>query len=126
MSFTVPSFPFNCNIRTSRGIAGPPRIVSPCNLAWGRRVSHPSVQTDATDPLSSFQGTVTLLLPAGTDIRDGWNSTGEDGVEVPAGSGRFYKAYYVDDIGKGFANEHRGAVLVKIGNALGFWPTPVP
>jgi len=69
---------------------------------------------------------MTLLLPAGTDVRDAWCASGEDAVEVPVGSGRFYRALYVDDIGKGFSNEHRAVLLTKRGNALGLWPTPVP
>jgi hypothetical protein len=67
-----------------------------------------------------------LLVPAGTDVRDKFNSSGADAIECPTGSGRFYLAVYVDDMGKGFANEHRGVVLQKVGNALGFWPTPIP
>jgi hypothetical protein len=63
-----------------------------------------------------------LLVPAGTDLRDNHNLTGSDVVVVPAGSGRGYFVDQVDDLGKGFANEHRFALLSK----AGAWPTPIP
>jgi hypothetical protein len=68
-----------------------------------------------------------LLLPKGTDVRDELNATGRDGVECPAGSGRFYEVIFVDDIGKGFPNEHRGATMEKtFGPGPTEWPTPIP
>lgn len=126
MSFTLPSFNLVCDIRTGNVIVGAPRLSVACNLAWGRRGAMPSMQMSLTTKASGFPGSSTLLLPAGTDIRDSWNSSGEDCVEVPSGSGRFYRVFYVDDIGKGFPNEHRAAVITKRGNALLFWPTPIP
>lgn len=63
-----------------------------------------------------------LLLPPFTDIQDGFNGVGPDTVEIPAGSGRLYLANMVDDLGKGFPNEHRFAMVSK----TGAWPTPVP
>jgi hypothetical protein len=59
-----------------------------------------------------------LLLPALTDIRyssllpsGAWVG---DCVEAPAGSGRYYAVWAVDDAGKGFANEHRVAILYPL------------
>lgn len=54
-----------------------------------------------------------LLLQAYTDIRGENSVGGADTVEVPAGSGRYYTVTWVDDIGKGFSNEHRFACLVQ-------------
>jgi hypothetical protein len=68
---------------------------------------------------------MTLLLPPGSDIRDGLTSTGYDAVEVPSGSGRYYTVIFVDDVGKGFPNEYRMAFLVK-SDVNGDWPTPIP
>jgi hypothetical protein len=65
-----------------------------------------------------------LLLPPGTDIRSGVLGTADD-VEVPAGSGRFYEVEFVDDVGKGFANEYRVALLIQT-TAWGAWPLPYP
>jgi hypothetical protein len=68
-------------------------------------------------------GSVVLYVAAGTDLRDGPSSFGStDLIEAPAGTGRFYKVIDVDDIARGFTNEHRYAVLYKFGS----WPTPIP
>lgn len=64
-----------------------------------------------------------LRCPLGTDIRDSFSSpTLADYVEVPAWSGRLYSVLAVEDIGGGFANEHRCAVIRK----TGVWPIPMP
>jgi len=56
-----------------------------------------------------------LLVAALTDLRDHFSTPGThgDSIEVPAGSGRKYYCYIVDDVGKGFPNEHRYAILLK-------------
>lgn len=82
-----------------------------CNLAWGRRVS--SQQGLNNYPSSTLL--LSLLLPPLTDIRDSSSYYLGDVVEVPQGSGRVYLVADVDDIGKGFANEHRAASLLKFG-----------
>jgi len=73
-----------------------------------------------------------LLCPKDTDIRDKTCAGGvPDLVEVPIGSGRWYYVFVVDDVGKGFANEYRFAVLGKVQSAFGVanapdWPVPIP
>lgn len=131
MSFTLPSFNLTANIlRISAGtyvVVG----TTDCNLAMGRRTA---LDRFAGPSPTDFGGlTPTLLCPAGTDIRDRSCGGNEDVLEVPAGSGRWYAASAVDDIGKGFANEHRAVTLLKVGwfaPWLGFglsaWPTPIP
>jgi hypothetical protein len=126
MPFVVPQFPLECNIFTAHNIAAPPRLTEECNLAWGHRVAMPAIGATADNSYLGFPGTMTLLLPALTDIRDAFNASSYDSVECPAGSGRYYDVLYVDDIGKGFANEHRGAVIQKIQGGLIAWPTPIP
>lgn len=59
-----------------------------------------------------------LLLPALTDVRCAVCGAPPDVIEVPAGSGRCYFVSFVDDISKGFASEHRLALLV--------FPWPMP
>jgi hypothetical protein len=63
-----------------------------------------------------------FLFPPGTDIRDGSGPSGIDSLECPAGSGRYYYVTNVDDIAKGFANEHRYALVQKYPP----WPEPIP
>lgn len=121
MSFSVPTFNISVNVWRS-GNAPPalPDFVFPCNLAFGRRTS-------------SFQGVIsspnepimTCLLPVGTDVRGPMTQFPDTCYEVPAGSGRYYTCVGLDDIGKGFANEHR-ALLLSWTVSFGFWPVPTP
>jgi len=85
-------------------------------------------------PVNSGSGydAMTLLCPASTDIRD-HHCTGQpiDMIEAPAGSGRWYVVFSVDDVGKGFSNEYRYASLMKYSNNpvianMPFWPAPIP
>jgi hypothetical protein len=71
-----------------------------------------------------------LLLPALTDVRpalptDPTDPSGgvtiSDQVEVPKGSGRIYVVLSADDIGKGFPNEHRAALIQMLTT-----PFPMP
>lgn len=121
MSFSVPTFNLTCNIwRNASGPPAAPDVTENCNLAWGKRSSSlQGIQDPAGEPF------MTLLLPVSTDIRSSKCGAGNDWVEVPAGSGRFYEAIGVDDIGKGFSNEHRAAVLVA-STHFGNWPAPIP
>jgi hypothetical protein len=129
MAFTLPTFDLLCNIFDYPLFVVPRLANVPCNLAWGRRVGLPFNDASAGTGDSQAFASMTLLLPKLTDVRD-WlcapPSTGADQIEVPAGSGRWYTVIAVDDIGKGFSNEHRAAWIGKTGNALGFWPTPIP
>jgi hypothetical protein len=89
--------------------------------------------------LKTFLQTPTLLLPKLADVRPPIITGGQwgDCVEVPAGSLRYYAVLQVDDIGKGFANEHRFAILVPLTGRINVvfgaswgqppdWPQPVP
>lgn len=134
MSFELPNFNLVCNIYTVTLGANSFRLDSPCNLAMGKRNAlfiGTIVAEDSASNLGGFTGQ--LLLPPGTDIRDQSCGGFADLVEVPAGSGRFYGVSCVDDIGKGFDNEHRFATILKTwgftGNRYGLtdpWPTPIP
>jgi hypothetical protein len=133
MSFSLPTFNLLCNIFTGPWPVGPPRAMPLCNLALGRRVTG-NYQGGATSVPIYLGYSPLLLLPPATDIRDGSCGVVPDYVEVPAGTGRFYQVGWVDDIGKGFANEHRYAAIFKVfqnvaggGSFPGFyWPTPMP
>jgi hypothetical protein len=117
MAFVVPQMPLAVNIwrtRTAGGAYGAPDVVTVGNLSPGKRVFATLLLQTAggnNNPLP-----VELLLPKGTDIRARWNNTLPDTCEVPAGSLRFYDVLWVDDVGKGFANEYRIALILFCNN----------
>lgn len=121
MPFNLPTFNLDVNIwRNASGPPAAPDVTVKGNLAWGRRVSsNQGIEDPQGEPF------MTLLLPPGTDIRSSRTASGFDWVEAPAGTGRLYKTLGVDDIGKGFSNEHRAAILVATSN-FGVWPSPIP
>jgi hypothetical protein len=130
VAFTVPSFPIMCNIWPTWTVpAGAPRVTSPCNLSVGRAVR---AITNGWEPVEPLPLLTVLLLPPLTDVRDAANTgTVGDTVEVPAGSGRYYRVVGVDDVAKGFANEYRYATIFKAYDdgtyyAGYLWPTPIP
>jgi len=115
MAFQFPAFPITCNIWSSGSnpITQPPRVAAAaCNLAWGQRVS--GMSTGGTTLAGVIVCTMTLLLESGTDIRGRAHNGGEDIVEVPSGSQRFFFRVFAHFIGKGFTNQHKGEVLVQI------------
>lgn len=130
MGFIVPNFNLTCNIFTGPN-AGPllaaptgsPRVAAaPCALVFGRRVQ--VAGTGGTGGQGFPIVAMSLLLPALTDVRSFQTVSGfADAVEVPAGSHRWYWVFSVDDIGKGYPNEHRSAGLLFIQAS---WPEPIP
>jgi len=120
MAYHVPVFNLSANIwRPGSPTSGAPDVVTDCNLALGDRMglSPADIATSTSD-----WGSMWLLVPKDTDIRDGKALAGRDTVEVPAGTGRYYSVIWVDDRGLGFTNEHRFAVII----AISPWPTPFP
>jgi len=132
MGFTLPTFNLMCNVHGVVAGVNSFRLSIECNLAMGRRINW-LLGVGAVQNGGGNAFTPTLLVPAGTDVRDSSCGGEMDIIEVPAGSGRWYMAIGVDDIGKGFANEHRCVALEKTwgfaGNGSGLtlpWPTPIP
>ena len=141
MAYILPTFNLLCNIGPAAGSAprggywpGTPlpfvhRITNqPCALQFGRKSQGAIGSIFETGPayVSMY-----LLLPPLTDIRGVQVSVVWDWVECPAGSGRFYAVSYVDDIGKGYPNEHRCAEVFSVvpgGNTQtpGLWVAPYP
>lgn len=104
--------------------ADPPTLTTDANLAWGKRGG--PAATGGTGSLGVIATAPQLLVPAGTDLRSAEKGApNDDWVEVPAGTGRIYACVYVEDIGKGFSNEHRGALLVSAPDDFP-WPFPIP
>lgn len=131
MGFRPPAFPLTANIWHSGGVGGAyasPDLVLSANLSPGRRVL--TVPAVISSPGIS-PWFMELLVPMRSDVRASWNGGVSDLVEVPAGSGRFYVVYAVDDVGRGFLNEYR-IVLMNYqpnGTAVfgaGLHPAPVP
>ena len=129
MSFVLPSFPLVCGVIHSGAIipGGPYDLTPVCNLTWGRRTQVGSVDLlQYQNPPASSMGTMTILFPPLTDVRDYACSGSFDSIECPLGSGRWYWVLFVDDIGKGFANEHRAALVTKAALLAPPWPIPIP
>ena len=120
MAFALPSFNLAVNIWHNGGVVNvdPPDVVTVGNLTPGRRVMLPpqsSAQTVSGGHAFYYPPPMELLLPKGVDIRMPTQTIPDgDVVEVPAGSGRYYGVVGVDDIGKGFLNEHRYAILLHV------------
>ncbi len=117
MAFRLPTF--NLFIHVWRGAnptTNPPDVITVGQLRAG---DHINTGQDSTLAGSAFWE---ILFPPLIDIRDLFCPSGPDIAEAPAGSGRFYLVRHVDDIAKGFANEHRQATVTKFGT----WPQPIP
>jgi hypothetical protein len=132
-SFAMPNFNLDAAVWHNPGSYPPdyppPDLTLKCNLANGR-VSHILNVQQRTPTAQVLIAGSSALFPANSDIRDAACFSNPDVVEIPHGSGRFYWVAYCDDIAKGFANEHRWAVLGKVhaGNFWGpyRWPVPLP
>lgn len=121
MPFTVPNFNLSYSVwHDPNTPPAAPDSSGMANLAYGRRVAWLGGAEQAGP-----QVIMSLLLPPGEDVRSEINATNADVIEVPAGTGRFYRILFVDDVGKGFPNEHRVAGLLQTG-LFGPWPTPIP
>lgn len=132
MGFRIPNFNLTCNIYSGIGgaypplafVGGAPRIAAqPCALAHGRIAGHHGGSGSGFTELTIWQ--MQLCLPALTDIRGFEENAlnGLDQVECPAGSGRYYCVNSVDDVGKGYVNEYRCALIQAI---IQTWTPPYP
>lgn len=123
MAYILPTFNLTCDVYSfAVPPPGAPRLTAvPCQL----RAPSPNYSGIVQPSASQFTA-MCLMVAAGTDLRDGFAGAFNtpDYVEVPAGTGRIYRVQLVDDIGKGFANEHRFCVLVKVTSQI--WPVPIP
>jgi hypothetical protein len=131
MAYSVPTFNLSVGVYTGPWLTKVFRAFVPCNLRMGRG-SLVILPTDGNGE-AAYGIQPNLLVPAGSDIRDGSCYLEPDLLEVPAGSGRWYVAMNVDDVGKGFENEFRLVTIGKIYQGAGggtytglFWPFPIP
>lgn len=129
MAFTLPTFNLQASVWRAGGVGlayATPTLMTAANLSPGRRVMLSNVGLGSPGVFAQF---MELLVPKLADIRANWNGVLADLVEVPAGTKRFYAVQFVDDIGKGFTNEHRLVQLLflALGNTtLAGGPFPVP
>lgn len=128
MAYRLPTFNILCNL-SQPDLANTPQIPSApyrvpdqiCQLTYGRRVQVAS--TGGTAEPGTPILCMNLLLPKGADVRGPQDVLSFDMAEVPAGSGRWYQVVGVDDIGRGFDNEHRSATLFALADS---WVPPYP
>lgn len=145
MSYKLPTFNLNVNVWrfATADVTAPPDVQTTGNLVGGHHgILNKAPQFGAAfaqypQVVTSGQF-MTLLLPKLADVRQALSSDDYgDCVEVPAGSQRYYAVVQVDDIGKGFANEHRFALIVALTGQYGVlfgatwnqpadWPQPIP
>jgi hypothetical protein len=123
--YSIPQMPLPYSIwRWSHwgGLVPPvsvPDAQSFCNLVPGRR-----------NYLSLDGGLSYILILLSDDIRFSelgvWivppGPTDPDLIELPTGSGRYYKVVDVEQLGMGFSNWHQEAAILKVSP----WPVPVP
>jgi hypothetical protein len=142
MAFTLPTFNVVCNVWTNALITNPPTFSVTVNLTPGRRgffVEPLITNSGALNAVAGWGNMMEILAPKLTDLRGPQNNGVTQVVECPAGSARYYYVCWVDDIGKGFANEHRLALvrqcdflfvsLLTIVGTFGPippWPVPTP
>jgi hypothetical protein len=120
MPFVQPQYNISVDIfRPGTNIFLYPDVVVNGNLSPGRIVGEAQPEGLL---VGIGIGGMWLRVPKGTDIRDPRAPAGGDLVICPSGSWRTYGCQWVDDIGCGFTNEHRFAVL----QGFGPWPVPFP
>jgi hypothetical protein len=132
MPFELPTFNLTIDIYTGPWLTKSHRLSSLGNFSFGRRIQQ--FLYDNYDPEVAVASVQTLLLlPPLTDVRSRFLGPHADLLEIPSGSGRWYSVGYVEDIGKGFANEHRAAGVFQINSTINNvtyaglnWPVPMP
>ena len=123
MAFVLPTFNMTCDIYTfPYNFAAAPRIAAQICQLRAPNATSPQMASG----LLAFTNAMMLLLPPATDIRDIYCApiNSADAVVIPTGTTCRYQVMWVNDIGKGFPNEHRFAIIAKINT--GPWPVPIP
>lgn len=125
MPYVLPQMPLRCATFDNLGLGtytldniGESRDSGiECNLVWGRNAH--IMSTGGTTEVGILVALMTLLFPAGTDIRGPEDARGFDFIQIQIASNlRFYGVVQSDHIGLGFANWHGGALLYAIPGSL--------
>lgn len=130
MPYVIPAMPLSLNVwhnfATGSHAYAAPDVTCACNLTPGRRTfMNLVVRATMLDGIAIMGFSMEVLVPKLTDVRTNTGSLPPDVFECPAGSKRMYLAMYVDDIGKGFANEHRFVIGHMINQSLVFTDTTI-
>jgi hypothetical protein len=142
MAFNTPTFNLTVNLWSATLVTNPPTMSFLACLSPGRRTMLLAPST-LTNPVyvqvPTWGPTSELMCPKGTDIRGAQNSGMTNVVECPAGSARYYLVLFVEDVGKGFPNEYRLALLKQcdfgtvaltdfqaVFGTVPPWPVPTP
>lgn len=114
---------FNLSVNLNYGTDGIPMTLIRATIIGQLRYGDKVIMPKPPDITSWIQPSAMFLLcPKLTDIHGQRPGFGPDNVEVPAGSGRYYRVMFVDDWAKGFPNEYRIALIL----AYADWPSPIP
>jgi len=121
MAYRLPVFHLDIAIwRFGSDTDDPPDAACLGNLAFGRRFYSGDNANVPFDPAALPVGF--LLCPKGSDIRGDVDTDGEpDTVEIPDGSGAFWRVHWVHPIALGFDNEH---VCARVTPLTGTTPPP--
>ena len=135
MAYVVPAMPLFTQVWHNYDPAvsayASPDANTPCNLSPGKRTFNSFIAPATTFmSITCYPFPMELLVPALSDYRPTSAGVLPDVIECPKNSLRFYVVAYVDDIGKGFANEHRLVMMYRfLQDAVfidGTFPVPVP
>jgi len=123
LAFVVPTFNLDVHIYS---FGTPPPGGTPRVITVGQLRSPQPTNLTVSYAGGSAGFNLVLLLPALTDIRDPniTSPASSDYVEVPVGLGLYYRVTQMGDIAKGFANEHRFALLTRMAAFPFPWPCP--
>jgi hypothetical protein len=130
--YSPPSLNLTCNVFTGTATnfpvapaaftAAPRRASLPCALTFPPQPIMCDIPISGTFPWCFFFSM--LLVAKHVDLRSFATTGGvPDGIECPAGSGRYYSVGGIEDRGKGYSNEHRVALILPL---FGAWPIPIP
>lgn len=111
MSFTLPQMPLLMNAWPlgSIPVQGPPTLQRvPCSLTLMKPTDMPALYAPLSSPPTHIIRTLSVFNLQDNGPGTGRGPTGPTSIlEVPAGSGNFYKTVLSVIIGRGFPNEHR-------------------
>jgi hypothetical protein len=124
MAFVPPTFNLPVRIYSHGDWPGNPPRVSGVLGQW-RCTAKMTAQTITIAAPTNYLYLSEILLPKGTDVRGrqdgGANLFDTITIEV-AGTELPFTVEDVLDVGKGFTNEYREALVTKVP----FWPVPIP
>lgn len=123
MAFRVPTLNLQCRIWINQP-APPFPPGRAADLTVSCQLRNPTRAQLASTAVTGSVSNALLCLPARTNVHGFTATNFSDLVEVPIGTGRYYRVLSVEDVGKGFANEYRLATIQQQTHLPGGWPDP--